>query len=147
MAGPLGLAASGSRDIPFAQLFGANAGAAARQGTKVLAGVGGETFAPGANRVAMDEIVPDSAAANVKPVAWERLSGGGCMTVTTKSGQSYSFRVQGARPAAAKDANIGRTAVELAIAPCAENAETVVKAVIVPAPEAPHKPASAERSL
>lgn len=139
--------ATHDRNAPLGQLFGVNAGSATERGTKVLAGISGETFTPGTNRVAADEIISDGATANIKPVAWDRLSGGGCMNVTTKAGQTFSFRVLGTRPASAKDASAARATVELAIAPCSERAETIVKAVIVPAPEAPRKATAAERNL
>ncbi len=138
------------QDAQTAQLFGVDIGPAGQRKTKVLAGLGGEAFTPpsGSARAATAEAAPENIMANIKPAAWDRLSGGACMAVTTKSGQTFTFRVLGTRPApAAKDGNAAHASVELAIAPCPDRGESIVKAVIMPSPDTSGKPVVAERSL
>ncbi len=97
-------------------------------GLRLLAGVSGETFVSGASyAVAQDEIAGHSAP-DATPVLWDDLPDASCLTITTKGGKTFSFRVLGTHPATSSAKAVPH--IELAIAGCANNGETVVKAVI-----------------
>ncbi|WP_088342802.1 MULTISPECIES: hypothetical protein [Rhodomicrobium] len=120
------------------------------QPLKVLSGVSGETFVPGAPKPAVTaEAEAVTPAPNVAPVGWDRLSGGGCMTVTTKNGQTFSFRILGARPGAAPAAKPAEDLpkVDLAITACPATGEPIAKAVIEPTEAPVRKIFAAEHSL
>lgn len=103
------------------------------QPLKILAGVSGETFALGAPKaVPADAAETGTPAPNVAPVAWDRLHAGGCMTVTTNTGQTFSFRILGARPGAAAKPAEDLPKIDLAITACSATGEPVAKAVIEP---------------
>jgi hypothetical protein len=103
------------------------------QPLKILTGVSGETFALGAPKAVTAEADTAAPGPNVAPVAWDRLSAGGCMTVTTKEGQTFSFRILGARPGAmaAKPAE-ALPKIDLAITACSATGAPIAKAVIEP---------------
>src|SRR5262245_43937483 len=85
---PLGIALdrlsrSAEKDAGLAVAFGMKPGAHTRaQAVKVLAGINGVTASQGAGLELATEIIADPSP-NVAPAAWDRLSNGGCMTVTT----------------------------------------------------------------
>jgi hypothetical protein len=148
---PLGMALdrlsrSAEKDAGVAQAFGmkppANAGT---QAVKVLAGINGVTASQSAGLPLAAEIVADPSP-NIAPAAWDRLSNGGCMTVTTKSGASFSFRILGVRPGTPAKTDHETPKVDLAITACPEAGESIVKAVIEPY-GAPVKAVRPERSL
>jgi hypothetical protein len=112
---------------------------------KVLDGINGVTAAPGAGQALAAEIVADPTP-NIAPAAWDSLSNGGCMTVTTKSGASFSFRILGVHPATSSKTGQEPPKVDLAITACPEAGESIVKAVIEPY-GAPSKAVVPERSL
>lgn len=118
-----------------------------RRPAKMLSGIGAQTFSSGTRPIASAEGELPQILPNIAPVAWDRLSAGDCMTVTAKSGQTFSFRILGARPAGKPDPAADLAKIELAVSACAEMGEPVAKAVIQPTnPPAP-KGTSAERSL
>jgi hypothetical protein len=118
-----------------------------RRSAKFLPGIGGQTYAPASRQNALAEGETLQILPNVAPVAWDRLSAGDCMTVTAKSGQTFSFRILGARPTG-KPEQVGDLAkIELAVSACAEMGEPVAKAVIQPTTPPPPKVKNAERSL
>jgi hypothetical protein len=130
----------------LAQAFGiAPASAADKRPVKVLAGINGVTATQGAGVSLAADIVADPKP-NIAPAAWDRLSSGGCMTVTTKTGASFSFRILGVRPATAAKSDHDAPKVDLAITACPEAGESIVKAVIEPY-AAPAKAVVPERSL
>lgn len=101
----------------------------------VLRGVSGEVFtSPGlraeAGRAASE--AANGALANVSPAAWNRLSAGDCITVTTKGGQTLSFRIIGAHPASGPKAET-LPKIDLAVTACSGTSEPIAKAVIEPA--------------
>jgi hypothetical protein len=116
---------------PFGLAAGLNGNS---QKVKVLAGISGITAAPGAEApaVAAAEIVSTGPKLDVAPAAWDRLSGGSCMTVTTKSGETLSFRILGVRAGGAAKTAHEAPKLDLAITPCPAAADSVVKAVIEP---------------
>jgi hypothetical protein len=133
---------------PLAQAFGVDpASAGMMQPAKMLSGIGAQTFAHGARPVALAKPEMRDMAPNIAPVAWDRLSAGDCMTVTVKSGQAFSFRILGARPAdkPAQPDNLPK--IELAVSACADMGEAVAKAVIQPTNPPSPKAANVERTL
>jgi hypothetical protein len=148
---PLGMALdrlslSAGNDDALAQAFGIKtalgAGAAA---VKVLDGINGVAAAPGAGQTLAPEVVADPTP-NIAPAAWDSLSNGGCMTVTTKSGASFSFRILGVHPSTSPKTGHEPPKVDLAITTCPEAGESIVKAVIEPY-GGPSKAVVPERSL
>lgn len=118
-----------------------------RRPAKLLSGIGGQTFSHGARQNALAEAELPQFVPNIAPVAWDRLSAGDCITVTAKSGQTFSFRILGARPAGKPEQADNLAKIELAVSGCADMGEPVAKAVIQPAnPPAPNA-ANAARSL
>lgn len=110
------------------------AGETGAQPMRILTGVSGETFAAGDAKTALaeGEAALGAPSPNVAPVAWDRLSAGGCMTVTTKTGQTFSFRILGARPAGTGSAAEDLPKLDLAVTACSESSDPVAKAVIEP---------------
>jgi hypothetical protein len=119
---------------------------AMRRPAKWLSGIGAQTFSPGARQNTLAEAELPQIGPNISPVAWDRLSAGDCITVTAKSGQTFSFRILGARPTGAPEQPDNLPKIELAVSGCADMSESVVKAVIQPTNPAP-KAANAERTL
>lgn len=119
-----------------------------RRSAKFLAGIGGQTFAPAARQTALTEGDTLQILPNVAPVAWDRLSAGDCITVTAKSGQTFSFRILGARPTGKPEQGSDLAKLELAVSACSDMGEPVAKAVIQqPTTPPATKGTSAERSL
>lgn len=105
---------------------------------KFLAGIGGQTFSPGTRRNALAETELPQIGPNIAPVAWDRLPAGDCITVTTKSGQTFSFQILGARPVGKPEQAGSAAKIELAVSGCADLGEPIAKAVIQPTnPTAP----------
>lgn len=133
----------------LSQAFGAappSAGAI-RHAAKLLSGISGQTFSPGVRQEALAEAALHETVPNIAPVAWDRLSAGDCITVTAKSGQTFSFRITGARSVGKPDQADDLPKIELAVSGCADMGESVAKAVIQPTnPPAP-KAENAARSL
>lgn len=104
--------------------------------TAVLHGINGEVFASTGTQAAAKHTAPGTAEAgplaNVSPAAWNRLSAGDCITVTTKGGQTLSFRIVGARPASEPKAET-LPKIDLAVTACSGTGEPIAKAVIEPA--------------
>ncbi len=142
----LGAHRTGDQELPMALRQDAGASVAGRM--RVLTGVNGETFAPGAGFAMSEELLPHGDTRNIAPAALEDVSDASCLTVTTEDGKKLSFRILGVRPEAkAKPANAAPE-VELAIAGCAHNGKAVAKAVIEPdATPAAKNTAVPERSL
>ena len=131
------------------QAFGAGAASADQldRPAKFLAGIGGQTFTSGARQDAAAEAELLKIGPNIAPVAWDRLPAGDCITVTTKTGQSFSFQILGARPAGKPEQADGAAKIELAVSGCADKGEPIAKAVIQPTnPPAP-KAENAARTL
>jgi len=113
---------------------------------QMLAGISGETFASGVSYAGLPETHSDRRAPNVAPVLLEELSEASCLTVTAKTGQTFSFRILGVDPDAPPyEAHAPK--IELAIAGCANNGEPVVKAVIEHDAPPVAKDLAPERSL
>lgn len=105
---------------------------------KVLSGVGAQTFSSAMRQSALADTEIPQILPNIAPVAWDRLSAGDCITVTAKSGQTFSFRILGARPTGKPEQAGDPAKIELAVSACADMGEPVVKAVIQPTnPQAP----------
>lgn len=112
--------------------------------TKMLSGVSGEIALP----LSAENDAQAAHGRNISPAAWDRLSAGNCITLTTKSGQTLSFSIVGARPAGEQhDANT-QPEIDLAITTCSGPGagEPVAKAVIEPA-QPPAKGTDAQRAL
>jgi hypothetical protein len=116
----------------FGKSIGASRGAQDNRpgAIQILAGIGGETFASGAGYAGLQDMHSDQRAPNVAPVLWDELSEASCLTVTAKTGQTFSFRILGVSPASPAHEGAQAPKIELAIAGCANNGESVVKAVI-----------------
>ncbi len=102
----------------------------------VLRGVNGEVFTSPGIQAAADRAASEAAGtgalANVSPAAWNRLSAGDCITVTTKGGQTLSFSIIGAHPASGPKAET-LPKIDLAVTACSGTGEPIAKAVIEPA--------------
>lgn len=118
-----------------------------RRPAKLLSGIGGQTFTPGARQTALAEAELQQTVANIAPVAWDRLPAGDCITVTVKSGQTFSFRILGARPVGKPEQVEDLPKIELAVSGCADLGEPVAKAVIQPTNPPTPKAENAARSL
>jgi hypothetical protein len=139
----------GAKGASLSEAFGAAPTSAEtmRHPAKFLSGIGGQTFSPGARQNALTEVGLQEIAPNIAPVAWDRLSAGDCITVTSKSGQTFSFRIVGARSVGKSEQADNLPRIELAVSGCADMGEPVAKAVIQPTnPPAP-KAENAARSL
>lgn len=135
--------------IALSEAFGTalNSAEAMRRPAKLLSGIGAQTFSRGAQRNALAETDLPQIAPNIAPVAWDRLSAGDCITVTAKSGQTFSFHILGARPVGKTDQADNLAKIELAVSGCADMGEPVAKAVIQPTNPPVDKPDNAARSL
>ena len=118
-----------------------------RRPAKLLSGIGGQTFTPGARQTALAEAELQQTVPNIAPVAWDRLPAGDCITVTVKSGQTFSFRILGARPVGKPEQVDDLPKIELAVSGCADMGEPVAKAVIQPTNPSAPKAENAARSL
>jgi hypothetical protein len=134
--------------IALTEAFGTGPNAEAmRRPAKLLSGVGAQTFSRGAQPNALAETDLPQIAPNIAPVAWDRLSAGDCITVTAKSGQTFSFHILGARPVGKPDQADNLAKIELAVSGCADMGEPVAKAVIQPTNPPVDKHDNAARSL
>jgi len=115
------------------------------QDMQILSGVSGEAIAAKASRLA--SITDAAEKLQVSSVAWDRLSAGDCIALTTTSGQNLSFRILGTRPGPAAAALNGSPSIDLAITPCSQSGEAVAKAVIESKSEIPGKEPEVQRSL
>lgn len=112
-----------------------------------LVGIGGETFAPGATATASEDIVIPADNRELAKVVLEDGADRRCLTVTGANGQTLSFRILGVRPVKGGQ-KTDEEKVELAVAACARNGQSVVKAVMEPeAGQQPAKPATSGHSL
>lgn len=133
----------------FGKAIGASGGldASGPGAIQMLAGISGETFASGVSYAGLPETLLDRRAPNVAPVLLEDLSEASCLTVTAKTGQTFSFRILGVSPASPAHEGAHAPKIELAIAGCANNGESVVKAVIEHEAPPVAKDLASERSL
>ena len=139
---------AGSRGASLSEAFGAAPPAeVTRRPAQLLSGIGGQTFAPGARPNSLAEAELHQIAPNITPVAWDRLSAGDCITVTIKSGQTFSFRILGARSVGKPEQADNLPKTELSVSGCADMGEPVVKAVIQPTNPHAAKAENPARSL
>ncbi|MEJ2228516.1 MAG: hypothetical protein P8Y67_09825 [Alphaproteobacteria bacterium] len=118
--------------------------ASASAKTKRLPGISGEMFTPA---VALnDTLASDQPRGEISLAAWDRLSSGNCIKLTTKSGQTLSFRIVGARPVDGANDNRMLPEIDLAITSCEGAGEPISKAVIESS-EQPAKDAVAQHTL
>ncbi len=119
------------------------------QAVKYLNGVSGESLSTGAQNAVTAELISQHDAQNVSPVIWDELSeGGNCLTVKTKTGEAFSFRILGLhKQAQSLSDSSAERAINLAIAACESRGEFIEKAVIeLDAPQPP-KASTQARSL
>ena len=111
-----------------------------------ISGVSGTTYGVAAKDARPDQII-DPAAKPAQPVTWNEVETPGCLTVTTDSGQTLSFRISGYR--ASTDAVHEKPIkIDLAVKACTQSGNDVVNAVFEPdAAEADVKRDLAEREL
>jgi hypothetical protein len=115
---------------------------------QILGGVNGEAFDP---RVAALSLTDLTRAAmkegnDLSPLAWDRLTAGDCISLTTVSGQKLSFRIVGTQAAeASRDAVGAAPNIDLAVTACAPSSDAILKAVIEAKPES--KQSAVQRSL
>lgn len=100
--------------------------------TKILSGINGQTIAPAAIHAMEQADVVHEDGSSISPVALDRLSAGGCITLTTKSGQQFSFRIVGSHPLG-KPQGDTQPKIDLMVTTCPATGEPVTKAVIEPA--------------
>lgn len=118
------------------------------QTTHFLNSISGETFAPGASYAAATDLLPQDRPDNIAPVMWDELSDtASCLTVTTKNGETFSFRILGIDPTPSAGANKSEPAVNLAVAACSSRGKFIEKAVIEPDATPAAKSATSARSL
>lgn len=137
-----------TRTIPARYAF--NDSQQQAQLTKVLSGISGEVFAPATSRAGLDQIASaraDAGLPNISPAAWDRLSAGGCITLTTKSGQMLSFRIVGSHLAGEPQHADALPKIDLAVTACTGTGEPIAKAVIEPERQQPGKTAVGQRAL
>jgi len=130
------------------QLFGGSRGADTRsfQEIRQISGIGGETFRPGETVAEVESMLNDGSGIDAAPASWGDLSQSHCLTVTTESGETFSFRILGVSPDTAEhDAAAG--GLKLAIEGCADQSGSVVKAIIEPETRSGPEKAVPERSL
>jgi hypothetical protein len=151
-AQPQGLAfgaasAQGGGGPSLAPLFGLARAPEAKLASpaRILAGINGEAAPAKPSSAAPDEIIAPPGSPDIEPAAWE-LPSGRCVTLTTKSGETFAFRIVGAQ-AASRKSQAGEGAVELAVASCAKETEPIVKVVIEPDAGAGQKQPARERNL
>jgi hypothetical protein len=122
--------------------FGLQAGSTR---TRMLRGINGETLGEAGLRANADITqggLPDTEV--LSPAAWDRLSAGNCISLTTASGQKLSFRIMGARNVEAH-AQAAPGNIDLAVTACAPGGDAVLKAIIEPKDEG--KENAVQRSL
>jgi hypothetical protein len=126
---------------------GATEHVVASEPARVLAGISGEVSTRGENRIAGLDTSSERLDENVAPVVWNELSdAASCLTVKTKTGETFSFRVLGLK-ARTSDKTLSEGTANLAIAPCANNGAFVEKAVIEPDAASARKETVPARSL
>lgn len=140
---------AGIEALPAANLFGITAQTSdvATQPMTFLTAIGGETFSSLPTQAASAQVEAGGPLPNVAPAAWDRLSAGGCMTLTTKAGQTFSFRIMGARPAVTGKPAEDMPTIDLAITACPTTGEPIAKAVIEPTKVPAGTAVTHERSL
>jgi hypothetical protein len=140
---------AGAKGASLSEAFGAASPSAdaMRRPAKVLSGISGQTFSSGARQDALAEAELSQLVPNIAPVAWDRLSAGDCITVTAKSGQTYAFRIVGARPVGKPEQADNLPRIELAVSGCVDMGEPVAKAAIQPTTPAAPKADNAARTL
>lgn len=129
-------------------LFGTShgLGTSISQGTRQISGIGGETFRPGETVAKAESMLTDENGLDAAPASWGELSQSHCLTVTTESGETFSFRILGVSPETAEqDTSAG--GLQLAIEGCANQSGSVVKAIIEPETRSAPEKAVPERSL
>jgi hypothetical protein len=115
--------------------------------TQILAGVSGEAVdgRTGLRLADLTQAAIDDRNA-LSPVAWDRLSAGDCISLTTASGQKLSFRIVGTRNAEPSRSAPGAAPnIDLAITACAPSSDAILKAVIEAKADA--KASAVQRSL
>jgi hypothetical protein len=111
-----------------------------------ISGVSGTTYGVAAKDARPDQII-DPAAKPARPVTWNEVETPGCLTVTTDTGQTLSFRISGYR-ASTDAAPEEPVKIDLAVAACTQSSNQVVNAVFEPdSAETAAKRDLAEREL
>lgn len=115
--------------------------------TQILSGVSGETYdSPASLKLADLTRATITEGNQLSPLAWDRLSAGDCIALTTESGQKLSFRIVGTRAAEpARNAPGAAANIDLAITACAPSSDAILKAVIEAKPDG--KQSALQRSL
>jgi hypothetical protein len=113
--------------------------------TKRLPGVSGEMFTPA---VALNDTqTATSSQGEISLAAWDRLSSGNCIRLTTKTGQTLAFRIVGARPADGANGNQASPEIDLAVTTCEGAGEPLITKAIIESAEQPVKDAVAQQTL
>jgi hypothetical protein len=100
---------------------------------KILRGVSGEAIPARVTGQADGAMLtPASALATgeLALVALDRLSADDCISLTTASGQTLSFRILGAHPSEGPRQTAASSRIDLAVNACSANSEPIRKAVI-----------------
>jgi len=116
--------------------------------TQILGGVSGEAFDSGASGLKLADLTRAAMADRneLSPLAWNRLSAGDCISLTTTSGQKLSFRIVGTQTAEPSRNAFGAASnIDLAVTACAPSSDAILKAVIESKPEG--KQSAVQRNL
>lgn len=118
-------------------------------GTRVLTGISGEALSADSRPIVslIHLTRNDEQAAEISPLAFDRISAGDCITVTTASGQKLSFQIVGARQRDDQIALDPAPKIDLSVTACAHNSEAIAKAVIESKTSAPVSEGPLPRSL
>jgi hypothetical protein len=112
---------------------------------QILGGVSGEALAAAQPSLAQASAPGTILKSELSPVAWDRLSAGDCISLTTASGQKLSFRIIGAHGGEPSRAGSAPASMELAVTACSPGSEAILKAVIETKTEP--KPSAVQRNL
>lgn len=113
--------------------------------TKRLPGVSGEMFTPAIALNDTPALAPSQG--EISLAAWDRLSSGNCIRLTTKTGQTLAFRIVGARPADGANGNNALPEIDLAVTTCEGGNEPLITKAIIESSEQPVKDAVAQHTL
>lgn len=136
-----GRAANGNATLAFQMQTGLS-------DIQILGGVNGEAFDPRVAALSLGDLTRAAMKEgnDLSPLAWNRLSAGDCISLTTVSGQKLSFRIVGTQIAQAPRNTVGVTPnIDLSVTACAPSSDAILKAVIESKPE--NKQSAVQRSL
>lgn len=100
---------------------------------QILKGVNGETAVAMSAEAQQAALSPAAVLARnyeIAPAAWDRLSAGDCISLTTASGQKLSFRILGAQKSETARNRPSSSNIDLSVTACQPGSDPILKAVI-----------------